>query len=140
MTQTNLHLNDITTYDADQRIAAHPKSGVMVTWPETPKGAEGQLSTIFRLVYELQVLEFRTRWEVKQTGAAKTLICQPYIDDGIERKAAENPLHHLIEPVYACLWRYTNHLKTDPTRQFALIYGNDIYTGGVKQTIAQPNA
>ncbi len=140
MTQQTMQLNDITTYDADKRIAAHPQSGVMITWPETPAGAQGQLSTIFRLVYELQVLEFRTHWQVKQTGAADTLICQPYIDDGIERTPAENPLHNLIEPVYACLWRYVNHVSLDKKRLFALAYGDGIYTGGVRQTIARPQS
>jgi len=134
-----MQLDDITTYDAAKRTVAHPETGAMVTWPEMPEDAKGHMSTIFRLVYQLQVLEFRVRWQLKKTGVADTLICQPYIDDGITRTPAENPLHNLIEPVYACLWRYANTLKTDATRQFAMLYGDDVYTGGVKQTFSPPS-
>ncbi|MDB2438477.1 hypothetical protein N9W89_07150 [Hellea sp.] len=125
-----LTLNDITTVDADARTVTHIASGLVIGWPETPPG---KFSTLFRLVFQGNGLEFQLRWELKQSAGGETLICQPEINDGAERAPKGDPINILVKEVYACLWAYAEHVQSgDKARAFAMVYNDNIYTGDVR--------
>jgi len=128
MTQP-LTIDDITELDAAGRVVTHTASGLQVGWPETP---EGKFSTRFRMLFQGQGLEFHLRWELKESEGGETLICQPEIKDGIERKPEKDPINMLVEEVYACLWAYAKQVDTDTPRAFAMVYNDNIYTGGIR--------
>lgn len=122
-------IDDITSVDPKARTVTHTPSGLQLGWPEIPPD---KFSTLFRLVFREKGLEFNLRWELKKSEAGETLICQPEIKDGIERKAEEDPITVLVEEVYACLWAYAKQVEPDVSRTFAMIYNDNIYTGNIR--------
>lgn len=122
-------INDITDLDVEGRSITHISSGFMIGWPDIAKGT---YATLFRMMLKGQGLEFHLRWELKKTENGETLICQPEIKDGVERKPEEDPINMLVKEVYACLWRYANHVNSDTPRAFAMIYNENIYTGDIR--------
>ena len=124
-----LTIEDITNLDGSTRSVTHKASGLEIGWPETP---QGKFSTLFRMTLQGKGLQFQLRWELKKSEGGETLICQPEIKDGVERKPDEDPINMLVEEVYACLWRYANHVDPDTPRAFAMIYNDNIYTGGIR--------
>jgi len=122
-------INDITKVDANARLATHTPSGLQIGWPETP---EGKFSTLFRLLFQGKGLEFTLHWELKQSNDGETLICQPKIKDGLKRTPEEDPINMLVEEVYACLWAYAQQVDPDTPRAFAMVYNDNIYTGGIR--------
>lgn len=124
-----LTIDDITDVNTEMRMVTHTPSGLQIGWPETPPK---KFSTLFRLIFQGKGLEFNLLWELKQSDGGETLICQPEIKDGVERKLEEDPINMLVEEVYACLWAYAKQVDTDAPRAFAMVYNDNIYTGGVR--------
>jgi len=133
MTQP-LTIDDITELNASERVVVHTASGLQVGWPEIP---EGKFSTLFRLMFQGKGLEFNLRWELKKSEGGETLICQPEIKDGVERKLEEDPINMFVEEVYACLWAYAKQVDPDAPRAFAMIYNDNIYTGGIRMPMKE---
>jgi len=124
-----LTIDDITEIDTKARLVTHLPSGLQIGWPETPPQ---KFATLFRLVFKGQGLEFSLRWELKKSDNGETLICQPEIKGGLERKSEEDSLNMLVKEIYACLWAYAKQVDLNTPRAFAMVYNNNIYTGDIR--------
>jgi len=124
-----LTIDDITELDSKGRVVTHKASGLQLGWPETPPQ---KFATLFRLIFQGNGLEFLLQWELKKSEGGETLICQPKIRDTVKRSPEEDPINMLVEEVYACLWAYAKHVDPDTPCVFAMVYNDNIYTGGVR--------
>ena len=128
MTNT-LTIDDITSVDAQKRLVTHIASGLQIGWPEIPSD---KFSTLFRMTFQENGLEFKLRWELKKSDGGETLICQPEINDDVERQSEEDPINMLVKEVYACLWAYAKQVEPTKSRVFAMVYNGNIYTGDIR--------